>query len=106
MRCVGCPLAFCEDCADWDGAMDIVPEQPPNLLQKVGFLKCNQAVYCYCTALCQQVSNETDAAILGKCSAVLSGAFICIYFLKTLSSYLLIFFYHVYPTVVLASHIT
>ena len=66
VRCIGCPLAFCEDCADWDGALNIVPEQPPHLLQKVGFWKCNQAVYCYCTALCQQVSDETDIAVLGK----------------------------------------
>ena len=66
VRCIGCPLAFCEDCADWDGALNIVPEQPPHLLQKVGFWKCNQAVYCYCTALCQQVSDETDLAVLGK----------------------------------------
>ena len=66
LRCLGCPLAFCEDCADWDGQLNIVPEQPPHLLQKVGFWKCNQAVYCYCTNLCQQVSDETDLSILGK----------------------------------------
>ena len=42
VRCIGCPLAFCEDCADWDGQLAIVPEQPPHLLQKVGFTKCKQ----------------------------------------------------------------
>ena len=62
----GCPLAFCEDCADWEGQMAIVPEQPPHLLRKFGFLQCNQAVYCYCTPLCQQVADETDVLVLGK----------------------------------------
>ena len=46
--------------------MAIVPEQPPHLLRKFGFLQCNQAVYCYCTPLCQQVAHETDALVLGK----------------------------------------
>eukprot|EP00605_Chrysophyceae_sp_TOSAG23-4_P000663 GSChrysophyteH1.ASY1.ANO1.745.1 assembled CDS len=66
LRCIGCPLAFCEDCADWDGQLNIVPEQPPHLLQKVGYTKCNQAVYCYCTSRCHLVSDETDMAVLGK----------------------------------------
>ena len=46
--------------------MAIVPEQPPHLLRKFGFLQCNQAVYCYCTPLCQQVADETDVLVLGK----------------------------------------
>ena len=62
MRCYGCPNAYCEDCVDFDGEIEILDDQPPPLLKQFGFHICNSAIYCFCTADCKRVAEETEKA--------------------------------------------
>lgn len=66
LRCMGCPTTYCEDCADFDGTMTIIPEQPPALLQNLGFHQCNQAVYILCSPQCSHVFAQTNEYFFGK----------------------------------------
>jgi SWI/SNF-related matrix-associated actin-dependent regulator of chromatin subfamily A member 5 len=66
LRCMSCPTTYCEDCADFEGNMTIIPEQPPVLLQDLGFHQCNQAVYILCTQQCSKVFGETNEYFFGK----------------------------------------